>query len=189
MGVLKKKSVAVLVSIAMVVLSLACFGGSKLKIYRAEVLEIFTEGEEGNELILGVEHDLEKRIEHANDLLAFAGEYLPEDNALMLSVKSAVNELEKAKDPAEKYSANEQLGAACNELNDYVYSNCTLKAAHKKYSGRNYFLSPLEGDNSRMEDSAALYNSSAEEFNSKLASFPGIVVRLLSFTKPLALFR
>lgn len=182
MQLLKKPKIAVAAMILMILCS-AIFGNYRSLLQLSHKVEaVFYQGEQGDGL--GIQNDLEKRIDLAYNMVTIARKYLPESDQALNGVLIARETLLQAKSPAEKYKANQRLTEATTDLSAKL-AELKLSATDERYRASLY--QDLSSRNSIMSHDN--YNNVAEDFNQVLRSFPSNVINLVFRVEPAELYQ
>lgn len=178
-----------LIAIIMVILAIIIGTRSSLMGLRSEALSYFTDGDPANKLDYGIQYDLDERVKFANHMITVAKRYIGENDAFITNILNDSAKLQKASDPSDKFKYNEQLGADCYALLDYL-DKLNLSGSIDINATDEALLiqawSDLDSANQKMGHSS--YNAKAREFNQVLEQFPTNITRLIAFVKPLTLF-
>ena len=181
MNKLDNKRFAVVGMIVLIVLSVFIGAARSLYPMRSEAQQIFFEGIDKDGL--GIQNDLNKRIELAYNLVTIAHKYCDSDTDEIKAVLSARDELTKSDSIKEKYRANVSLTEATEDLvNDL--SSYSLSDKDERY--RKEIRDDLASRNEIISSDG--YNALASSFNSELSAFPASIIGRLIGVRPLELF-
>lgn len=168
MEILKKKSVAILCMVLMMVGSTFIQANVDLhqEVNRIETMFLLDEGEG-----FSIQGKLESKMEFSNELAnKFAIQFLDSGSEAIQAVNEAINQLRNASDINEKYEASLVLDQANNQLIG-VLEQVEMQDKNKKELER--FYANLQNCNDQISHSG--YNEaakkSAAELDSSLASF------------------
>jgi len=178
---IEKYSIAIVILIAVVLLTTLASGGVSLSRQRARTERIFTEGE--NRDGLSVSYDLGRRTESAYNLAGLAKRYLGEEDERVTALLSARETLVSAEGISEKYSANLELTVAA----DALYS--ALKDEELSQKDSSLAAEQYQDMLSRNDTiSRSGYNAAAARFNGLLKKFPAGLIAAAVGIKPLETF-
>lgn len=180
----ENRPLAFIVLAVVIVLSIALSGGGGLRSLRADVMQVFRTGVNGDGLC--VYTDLQERADCAYNLAALALRYneIPQD--IGQKAEAAANEIVNVKndDTSAMKRANDALGRTVEAL----YTE--LENADLSETDATYALSQYKEFTSRgLTISRDGYNSLAEEFNRTIGVFPANLVAMVSGVGQLTLFR
>lgn len=178
-----------LIAIIMVVVAIIIGTRSSLMGLRREALSYFTDGDPSDKLDYGIQYDLDERVKFANHMIVVAKRYIGENDAFITNILNDTAKLQKASDPADKFKYNEQLGADCYALLEYLDKLNMAGSIDINETDMDLLVESwidMESANQKMGHSS--YNAKAREFNQILQEFPTNITRLIAFVKPLTLF-
>ncbi|MBO4359966.1 MAG: hypothetical protein J5822_03720 [Eubacteriaceae bacterium] len=178
-----------LIAIIMVILAIIIGTRSSLMGLRREALSYFTDGDPSNKLDYGIQYDLDERVKFANHMIVVGKRYLGENDAFIANILNDSAKLQKATDPSDKFKYNEQLGADCYALLEYLDKLNLAGSIDINDTDMTLLVEAwvdMESSNQKMGHSS--YNTKAREFNAILEQFPTNITRLIAFVKPLTLF-
>ena len=182
MKLLKNRKIAALLMVLMI-LGGSLYGGHRsLMKLRDEAEAVFYNGVEGDGL--GIQNDLNERIDLAYNLVTVAKRYLSPDDEAVQKLLTARDALSSAQDPKEKNAANRQLTEASIELYE-AFGGRSLTEKDEKY--RQQIYQDLSSRNDTISHDG--YNQEAEDFNKTLRSFPAGILASLTGVEKLELFR
>ena len=179
---LKKHNFAVILSAAVIVLSVLLGTGRSLSALKAEVDTVFYEGV--NRDSLSIQNDLNERLDLSYSLTTLANKYIAGDSRID-NVLEARQKLTQAEDISLKYDANEALTDATQALSAALESAglSELDAASLQRLTAN-----LASRNDTISHDG--YNQLAERFNTDvLNAFPAGLLRHVVFVSEAQLFR
>lgn len=170
------------VGMALMIL-LSLFVGTARSLYpmRNAAQQVFFEGVDRDGL--GIQNDLNKRIELSYNLVTVAKKYSESDTDAVKAVLSAREKLSSADSIKEKYKANIALTEATETLIEEMKSY-SLSEKDEKY--RKEIRDDLNSRNETISSDG--YNAAASSFNSELSSFPASVIGRLVGLRSLELF-
>jgi len=181
MNKLDNKRFAVAGMIVLIILSVFVGAARSLYPMRSEAQQIFFEGVDKDGL--GIQNDLNKRIELAYNLVTVARKYCENDTEEIKAVLSARDELTNAGSIKEKYRANVYLTEVTEDLVNELASY-SLSEKDEKY--RKEIRDDLASRNEIISSDG--YNAAASKFNSELSSFPASIIGRLVGVRSLELF-
>ena len=180
----ENRPLACIVLALVILLSIILGGGGALRDVRAQALDVFHYGVNGDSLC--IYRDLMARVDCAYNLADTAARYdsIPQEN--IDKVVEAAEKLDKTDD-----SDISALNAADDALDRAVESLYTgVENAHLSDADATYALSQYKEFTSRgLTISRDGYNGYAEAFNEMLGAFPASLVGMLSGVRELPLFR
>ena len=178
------KKIAIAVMLLMIIISIP-FGGyrSLNKLYK-EVNRTFYQGVDGDGL--GIENDLNNRIDNSYNLVTIAKKYIDSENDVIKNTLKAREELVNSQSIAEKYRANLSLTEAVEELYTALGDE-SLGLSDQDKTYRRSLYSNLTSRNDTISHDG--YNDKAAEFNSTLESFPASLISRLVGINKAELFR
>ena len=182
MKLLKRRSVAALIMVLMILGGTLYGGHRSLMKLRDEAEAVFYNGVDGDGL--GIQNDLNERVDLAYNMVTVAKRYLPEDNEAVQKVLTARDALAAAEDPEGKNAANRQLTEACIELYEALAGK-SLTEKDEEY--RQQIYQDLSSRNDTISHDG--YNQVAENFNKTLQRFPANILGSLTGVEKLELFR
>lgn len=141
---------------------------------------VFYEGVDGDGL--GIDHDLNERINLAFNLTTIARSYIGDDE--IDSVLQARQELVDAKTVEEKYKANVRLTETTTKLYQML-ENHELSESHASYRKRIH--ADLQSRNATISHDG--YNEAAREVNATLNGIPAKWLRMIVRIPDVPLFR
>jgi hypothetical protein len=183
---LKRRSVAAVIAIAVMLLTLFASGGAKLSALRNEAEQVFYSGVRGDGLsIFG---DLNTRLDCAYNMTIVARRNGGEGTAEVDGVQSAYDRLAQAMNAKASQSSlaalNRELTNAVETLyrkmEGYALSDTDETLVARQY--RNF----LSANDTISHDG---YNMHAAEFNQTRSAFPANIIALLTGVTPLDYFR
>lgn len=163
---LKKRSTAMAILAAVLVLGTLFGTHRSLSGKQAEVVESFYHGTGGDDY--GIQNKLEQRSDKAKNLVKIAANYDVED--ARQAVNDACTELDQAKSAGDCYAANEALTEAAEVLSQALIQ-AGLTAEDENY--RSGLMADLNSYQLQLERLAGDYNAEVREFNQDiLGGFP-----------------
>lgn len=180
MEVFKKRSVAILCMILMVVSSTFIQAGSDMN-QKVDALNDFFLVDEGMGDDFSIQKALNKKMEFSNELAnKFAIKYINSSSDEIKTVNEAIAVLQEAKGASEKYEALMQLDRSNNQLIGLLETKSMDKEDEKE-------LNRLYANLSNYSDliSHSSYNQKVSELESEFSGFPaGIFKALLNIDVP-----
>ncbi|WP_426350004.1 LemA family protein [Alloiococcus sp. CFN-8] len=178
------KKIAIAVMLLMIAISIP-FGGyrSLNKLYN-QVNRAFYQGVDGDGL--GIENDLNNRIDNSYNLVTIAKKYIDADNAVIENTLDARDSLVNSKSISDKYKANLRLTEAVEELYTALGAE-ELKLTDQDKSYRRSLYSNLTSRNDTISHDG--YNDKAAEFNNILEGFPASLISRVVGINKAELFR
>lgn len=161
------------------------FGGyrSLNKLYK-EVNRTFYQGVDGDGL--GIENDLNNRIDNSYNLVTIAKKYIDAEDEVIKNTLDARDALVNSDSISEKYKANLRLTEAVEELYTVLgEENLNLSEQDKSY--RRSLYSNLTSRNDTISHDG--YNDKAADFNHTLEEFPASLISRLVGINKAELFR
>jgi hypothetical protein len=177
----RKRSIAWLITIIVIIASTIIGAGSSLNKLREEAISIFYLGEEKDGA--GIQHDLEMIMSDSYNLTVVARRYMNEDDKLISAVRKNREALSLAKTPGEKYRQAQNLLSSVTEL--YVHLG-DMQLSEKDSNFRNSLYANINSHNIII--SRSTYNQHAREFNNILKSFPANILSFFAFVSELELY-
>ncbi len=182
MGFKENRTVARIVAVAVIAISILLSGGMGLRSQRSATQSVFSNGVYGDGL--SIERDLFERSEAAYNLCSIATKYLGSDNAQLVAVKAARDEISAKDSVSQKAVANKKLGETVEDLYTEIES-ANLSEQDKQFAYRQYKEFISRGDTIGRDE----YNIKAEGFNRECSRFPASLIAKLTGVKPLELFK
>lgn len=170
MELFKKKSVALLIMIAVMVFSTLVQGRADMlqTVKKTENLFLIDEGDG-----FSIQSRLDSKMEFANELAnKFAVRFLKMDDDAIVMVEKALEYLQDADTIQDKYKANQQLDQACNQLMGLLEKE-RLDEDNKRELRR--FYTNLQ--NCQDQISHSLYNEKALKAQEELSRFPASLIQ------------
>lgn len=165
---LKKRSVAILVMVVLIVLSILIGINRSFYTVRKELTDEYYRS------AYGIQSQLDRRIEASNGLVGLAEGQVEE--AVLTRLKEDVEALRNADSPSEQFDANSLLSGSFNAV-----------ASALNLPESNEFYQDFEEAQDAIQNSR--YNQQAAEFNETRSSFPACVLSWVIFSGPLEEFR
>lgn len=168
----RRKPTAVLVLVALALVSVFGIGGLKLKGKYARVQALYTTAT--NEYGDGIQTDLAAQADAAASLIRLAGRILGENDPTVTQANTALDGWNAAPvQPDAQYTANQALYAAVGD----TYTAAGLKADSDQRNQLDALYSEFTSRQALVERAAANdYNPAAEAYNRTTASFPGNLI-------------
>ena len=179
---MENKKIAWAVLAVSVVFSLLFGGYRSLSSEYRQAERIFYDGVEGDGV--GILSDLSAREDAAYNLATIAKRYLDEDDPAIQAVLDARSKLGAASSISERYTFNEALTEAVNDLSLQL-EGCSLSEKDESY--RAGLMAELKSR--QMSIGYDGYNAAAAEYKSLTKSFPASLIAGIFGIDSLELFR
>ena len=144
----------------LVLVGLFGIGGTKLAVYRQQVVSSFSAGEKS------MAGDLNERVGAAANVVTVAQQLQNLDGQLLEQARQAVQAFEQAQGPAALYKADQQLEAAIETL--YQQAKAQAQQKQAELLSEQYMEFKSRGTILRNGE----YNRTAQAFNQTLNQFP-----------------
>ena len=168
----------------MIIISIPFGGYRSLNKLFKEVNRTFYQGVDGDGL--GIENDLNNRIDNSYNLVTIAKKYIDQENAVIKNTLEARAELVNSKSIADKYRANLRLTEAVEELYTALGA-VEPKLSEQDETYRRSLYSNLTSRNDTISHDG--YNDKAAEFNNIIEGFPASLISRLVGINKAELFR
>jgi len=175
----RKRKIAWIVTISVIILSVIILGSWKLGIQRESVQDYFYNGEDG----FSIKNDIVVRTECAYNLLTIAKRTSQNKESIEL-LKEAVCQVEYAMTVQEYYAANQTLKFAF----DILYAEIQVSNIEEN----DKLLAAKQADEFTSREKTIQrneYNEKALQYNTEASKFPANILAFLSGTDQLELFR
>jgi hypothetical protein len=182
MNLLQNQKTAIVIMVVMILVSIPIGAQRSLAALEQKALDVFVLGESGDGI--GIQSDLEERMDIAYNLVTVGRKYLSEKDPFIQNVLVHIDELRQAQGPSAKYQANAILNQAVTDLYQKLIQ-MDLSEVDRTYPRRLF-----DSFNSRNDTiSHDPYNLYAAKYNQALKAFPANILSKLVFAKPLELFQ
>lgn len=165
---LKKRSIAILMMIVLIVFSILIGINRSFYTMRKELTDEYYRS------AYGIQSQLDRRIEASNGLIGLAEGQVEE--AALTRLKEDVEALRNADSPSEQFDANSLLSGSFNAV-----------ASALNLSDNNEFYQDFEEAQAAIQSSR--YNQQAAEYNEARSSFPANILTWVIFSGSLEEFR
>ena len=173
------KKIAIAAMILMIAFSIPLGGYRSLNKLYKEVNRTFYQGVDGDGL--GIENDLNNRIDNSFNLVTIAKKYIDAEAEVIKNTLAAREALVNSKSISEKYKANLRLTEAVEELYTALGDE-SLNLSEQDKTYRRSLYSNLTSRNDTISHDG--YNDKAASFNNTLEEFPAsTIARFLGINK------
>lgn len=179
---LKTRPGAVTVLILVIILSTIFSCHKSLTKKQSKIEAMFTTGSDGSGV--GINSDLEKRVEYSRNLLKVAQKYQGFDQETSALTQACDDLVARKGGAAGAYSLNLALSDAAQDL----YMAMEGKLSEKDEEYRQSLYANILSRNDTISHEAAKYNEKALDFNAILDTFPANILKYPSFVRDCELF-
>ena len=179
-GILNDRKTAWIITSVLIVLAFFGGGAKSLNGLKSAASEIFYNGTDGDGL--GIQRELNYRIEYSYNLITVANRYIPDDAAVK-QTEAARDALIKSDGVKEKSESNLGLTEAVTALYERLGRE---KLSEQDARYRENIYTDIKARNNIISNDG--YNREAREFNKKLGVFPSSLIKALNLASELPLF-
>ena len=179
-GFFGERKTAWAVTVFLIIVSFLGGGAKSLNRMKSVSEKVFYEGVSGDGL--GIQRELDRRIEYARNFISVANRYIPDEPAVK-QLADAADALAGSKTVKEKSDNNQKLTAAASAL----YERLGSAGISERDAGfRESIFADIKARNNIILNDG--YNREARDFNAKLAVFPASALRALRVVSELPVF-
>lgn len=178
---LQNRSVAVLITACVIVLSSLLGTGTTLSDLRREANRYYNDGYFDE--VRGIRYDLSQITNESYNLVTVAERYLGKNDASIGAVQRSIEELSISDKPPGKHAAAEELHSALTALDTALR---TEELSDEDKGLQDKLIANIEGSYRRIAQSA--YNDEASRFNGILQQYPARLLAGVLGIEPLELY-